>query len=282
MGKLRIGILHPGQMGISIAASAKNSGHDVYWVSEGRSTATLERAEEHDLIDAGLLKELCRVSDLVISICPPAAAEDVASDVVDEGYKGLFVDANAISPERTKTIDELVTGGGAKFVDGGVIGGPAWKRGTTWLYLAGEEAEAVSKCFAEGPLETVVMDGDIGMASAIKMCFAAYTKGTTALLSAVLASAEALGVREMLEWQWEQYWEGFPKQTQDRVQRVTAKAWRFEGEMAEIAATFDAAGVPGGFHEAAGELYGRIAGFKDADEVPALDEVLQALVRKGG
>jgi hypothetical protein len=110
------------------------------------------------------------------------------------------------------------------------------------------------------------------------MCFAAYTKGTTALLSAILATAEKLNVRAELENQWSRGGSDFAVQTQNRVRRVTAKAWRFAGEMEEIAATFEAAGLPGGFHLAAHEVYQRMAQFKDAPEVPELAEVLQSLL----
>lgn len=107
-------------------------------------------------------------------------------------------------------------------------------------------------------METVLMGAEVGRASGLKMCYAAYTKGTTALLAAIVETAEALGVREALEAQWEEDWPGFAEQTRGRLQRVRAKAWRFEGEMAEIAQTFEAAGAPGGFHRAAGEVFGRM------------------------
>ena len=110
------------------------------------------------------------------------------------------------------------------------------------------------------------------------MCYAAYTKGTTALLCAILGAAERLGVREELQHQWAHDDAGFPDQVAQRVQRVTAKAWRFAGEMDEIAATFQEAGLPGGFHQAAADVYRRMARFKDAPATPDLAEVLAALL----
>ncbi|PYR97263.1 MAG: phosphogluconate dehydrogenase, partial [Acidobacteria bacterium] len=74
----RIGILYPGAMGISIAASAQNSGHQVYWTSEGRSSATRERAAKFGLHDAGSIAALSAECSLLLSVCPPHAAEDVA------------------------------------------------------------------------------------------------------------------------------------------------------------------------------------------------------------
>lgn len=274
-----IGILHPGEMGVSIAAAAQNSGHTVYWASEGRSPQTQARAGKVGLRDAGSLAALCAACSVIVSVCPPDAAEALAESVLAQGFKGLYVDANAIAPQRAQRIGQAMSTAGALFVDGGIIGGPAWKAGTTWLHLSGEDAPRAAACFSAGPLEIRIVGEEIGKASALKMCYAAYTKGTTALLSAILAASEALSVREALEQQWSHDGADFAGQTRQRVRRVTAKAWRFAGEMDEIAATFREAGLPGAFHEAAAEVYRRMAGFKDAPETPSLEEVLAALLR---
>jgi len=281
MQKQKLGIVHPGNMGISIAASAQNSGCEVYWASEGRSTQTRERAERFNLIDAQTLENVCETCSVIVSVCPPHAAEEVAEQVLTRGFSGLYVDANAISPQRATQIGERLAAAGVAFVDGGIIGGPAWEPDQTWLYLSGGQAPAIADCFQSGPLETSIIGEQIGKASALKMSYAAWTKGSTALLCAVMATAEALGVWEELAQQWERDWPGFVEQSVNRTRRVTAKAWRFAGEMDEISATFKAAGLPGGFHAAAGALYRRMAGFKDVPETPALEEVLATLVEKG-
>jgi 3-hydroxyisobutyrate dehydrogenase-like beta-hydroxyacid dehydrogenase len=273
----KIGILHPGQMGISVAVSIRNSGHEVYWASERRSQQTRERAESHDLLDIGTLSALCQACEMIVSVCPPHAAEDVANSVIAQGFRGIFVEANAIAPEKTIRIGRVVTEAGIAYVDGGIIGGPAWKAGTTRLYLSGESAREVAAAISGGALGVCVNGDEIGDASALKMVYAAYTKGTTALLCGIMAVAEALGVREDLEGEWVK-WEGdFAEQTRNRVRRVTAKAWRFEGEMEEIASTFGAAGLPEGFHQAAATIYHRMAGFKDAQSLPLLEDVLTVL-----
>lgn len=281
MAKLRVGFLHPGAMGISLAASAQNSGHEVYWASAGRSVQTRERASEHALIDAQTLERLCETCSVIVCVCPPHAAEEVAHQVLARSFKGMYMDANAIAPQRAQRIGQSMQDAGVAFVDGGIIGGPAWEAGKTWLYLSGKEAQRMADCFSGGPLETSVIGESVGKASALKMCFAAYTKGTSALLCTILAAAEELDIREELEAQWSRNGSDFAEQTQARVRRVTAKAWRFAAEMDEIATTFKAAGLPGGFHEAAGDIYQRIAHFKGQSEVPALHEVLAALIRSG-
>ena len=166
---------------------------------------------------------------------------------------------------------------GIDFVDGGIIGGPAWQPNSTWLHLSGVGAEQVAALFKQGPLETNVLSEHIGDASALKMCFAAYTKGRTALLCGILGTAEALGVREALGVQWGLIGMELADTASERARRVTAKAWRFAGEMDEIADTFEDAGLPGDFHRAAGEIYSRLAKFKDAPETPTIQEVLAAL-----
>ena len=273
----RVGILHPGQMGISIAASAHRGGCEVFWASEGRSRQTHERANAHNLIDLATLDRLCQTCSLLISVCPPHAADDVADAVLAQSYAGLYLDANAISPQRAVEIDRRMAAAGVDFVDGGIIGPPAWEPDRTCLYLAGAQAGRVADCFTSGPLTTRVLGENVGDASTIKMCYAAWTKGSTALLCGVLATSEALGVREELLARWANDWPGFDAQSIERVRNVTAKAWRFAGEMDEISATFAGAGLPGEFHAAAADIYRRLAHYKDASETPDLDDVLNAL-----
>ncbi|HET9909038.1 MAG TPA: DUF1932 domain-containing protein [Anaerolineales bacterium] len=273
----KIGILHPGEMGISIAASAINSGHEVYWLSEGRSDKTRARAERHNLKELESFVAFCQTCEVIISICPPHAAEEVARTVSEAQFQGLYLDANAISPQRAAKIGQMLETSGIQFVDGGIIGGPAWKPKETWLYVSGDHANEITSCFSSGPLETKIIGDEIGKASSLKMCYAAYTKGTTALLSAVLAAAESLGVRDELYQQWNMDEQDFSKQVNRRVTRVTAKAWRFEGEMKEIASTFQESGLPNGFHLAAAEIYHRMANFKDTSESPPLEDVLKTL-----
>lgn len=282
MEKLNIGFLHPGAMGISLAASAQNTGHTACWASEGRSQQTHERAAKYGLVDTRTLEGLCDICSVIVSVCPPHAAEEVAAQVLQCSFDGLYLDANAISPQRTVRIDQSMREAGVAFVDGGIIGGPAWEPERTWLYLSGQEAGRAAACFSAGPLETSVIGESIGKAAALKMCYAAYTKGTTALLCAILTTAEELGVREELETEWSRNGSDFAEQARERARRVTAKAWRFVGEMEDIAKTFRGAGAPGDFHAAAADIYRRIAHFKGAHPTPALEEVLEALRRKDG
>jgi 3-hydroxyisobutyrate dehydrogenase-like beta-hydroxyacid dehydrogenase len=277
----QIGIIHPGEMGISVAATAQKSGHQVYWASEGRSAQTHERAAKFNLHDVHTVADLCATCSVIVSVCPPHAAADVAQQTLDHGFTGMYLDANAIAPRRVVDMSRAMTAAGVTFVDGGIIGGPAWTPGTTRLYLSGPRAGEVAACFSAGPLETRIIGADAGKASALKMCYAAYSKGTTALLGAVLAAAEQLGVRGNLQRQWAGDDPAFANKVEQRLRQAAAKAWRFEGEMDEIAATFRDAGLPGEFHAAAALLYRRLAAFKAGQGAPALEELLTALRETG-
>jgi 3-hydroxyisobutyrate dehydrogenase-like beta-hydroxyacid dehydrogenase len=274
----KIGILHPGEMGISIAASAMNSGHQVFWISNGRSAKTRARAEKYSLVEIYSLSKIYQTCEIIICICPPDAAEDVARSIVEAGFKGLYLDANAISPQHAIKIGQLLQANGIEFVDGGIIGGPAWTPNETWLYLSGEHAHEIVSCFSDGLPNIKVIGDEIGKASGLKMCYAAYSKGTTALLAATLAIAKSLGVHQELYELWDADDAGFSQRVGRRVSRATAKAWRFEGEMLEIASTFQNEGLPAGFHEAAAEIYHRMADFKDIRENPPLEHVLKSLL----
>src|SRR6185503_6298087 len=166
----KIGILHPGEMGISVAASAINNGYQVYWASENRSDKTRLRAEKYGLIELDSLVELCQSCEIIFSICPPHVAEEVANSVIEHKFNGYYLDANAISPQRAIKIGQMMETAGIHFVDGGVIGGPAWKPKETWLYLSGKYAKVIADCFTNGPLETKIIGDEIGKASALKMC----------------------------------------------------------------------------------------------------------------
>jgi 3-hydroxyisobutyrate dehydrogenase-like beta-hydroxyacid dehydrogenase len=272
----RIGLIHPGAMGASVGAAARRNQHTVLWASSGRSRDTMARAERGNLEDVGTVSALVGASDIVLSVCPPSAAGDVAREVLELGFTGVYVDCNAISPDRTRAIQQIVESAGADYVDGGIVGGPAWthEAGTN-LYLSGRRAQEVADCFDGSPLGTPVVSERIGAASAVKMGYAAYTKGTTALLTAILGIVEKEGVRASLARQWG---DTFTAQTTRRVCANTAKAWRFEGEMYEIADTFRGAGLPGDFHQGAAQIYKRLAGFKDHSEPPSIEAVLDMLL----
>jgi 3-hydroxyisobutyrate dehydrogenase-like beta-hydroxyacid dehydrogenase len=273
-----VGLLSPGAMGSSVGAAALGQDDKVIWASEGRSSSSIDRAAKAGLTDCGTLDALFAQSDIVLSVGPPHNATDIAQEANQHRFTGIYLDANAIAPKQCRLLRYIVCEHGATFVDGGIIGGPAWhKEAGTRLWLSGDAAPVIADLFNDSPLHTGFVSNEIGAASALKMTFSAFTKGSTALLSAILAVAEKEGVRDHLQTQWG---ENFTRQTQQRVINNSAKAWRFEGEMREIAATFEDAGLPPGFFESATDVYARLGGYKDWQEAPGIDDLLNSLLGK--
>jgi 3-hydroxyisobutyrate dehydrogenase-like beta-hydroxyacid dehydrogenase len=225
-------------MGAAVGSALRSAGHPVVWASEGRSEATAARARDAGLEDVVELAELARRSDVVVSVCPPHAALDVAHAFAS--YDGVYVDANAVSPRTAREIARIVP----RFVDGGIVGMPGAMR----MYLSGADADAVA-----GLLDGVV----VGNASALKMAYAAWTKGTAALILAIDELAAAEGIADELQMEWR----ASQPQLFDRLasarRSAAAKGWRWVGEMEEIADTFADAGLPDGFHRAAAEMFRR-------------------------
>jgi len=276
-----IGLLHPGQMGSSIGAAAASNGHRVIWCSEDRSAATRARAERDGLTDVHRLEQLVVQSEVIVSVCPPSAAAQVADSVASLGFTGLYMDANAIAPQTARGIAVRVQQAGASFVDGGIVGPPVRTRGATLLYVSGARAAQVARIFEDSALEAHVLGAEPGEASAVKMAFAAWTKGNSALLLAVRALAHAEGATTGLLHAWSRLAPDLQARSEATAKSTAPKAWRFVGEMEEIAGTFAAAGLPAGFHEAAAEIYARLADFKDRETAVTLEEALARLWRRG-
>jgi 3-hydroxyisobutyrate dehydrogenase-like beta-hydroxyacid dehydrogenase len=223
-------------------------GIEVGWASAGRSDATRARAEE--FTDLGTVDRLRDACEVVVSVCPPHAALDVAS--MFAGYRGLYVDANAVSPATAARVREIV---GERFVDGGIIGPPPHRADTTRLYLSGSDAAVVAALFAGTDLSARIVPD----ASALKMTYAAWTKGTTALLVAIRATARELGVEDELLTEWTLSLPGLPTRSQQAARIGAERGWRWSYELEEVGRTFAAAGQPDGFGAAAAEVFGRMA-----------------------
>ena len=271
----RVLLLHPGAMGTSLGAALRENAHVVRWVTEGRTEATAERARDAGLAAAATLEEAVGAVDHVLSVCPPHAAVAVAEAVVAAGFSGTYVDANAVSPDTARRIGGIVGDG---FVDGGIVGPPAWRPGVTRLYLSGPGAGDVAGWFSGTLVDARPVAGS---ASALKMCYAAFTKGSSALILAIRALAEREGVTAALLEEWGISQPGLPERSARTAVATSAKAWRFEGEMHEIAATFGAAGLPDGFHRAAAEVYRRMSPLKDAEDADIERVTARLLGREG-
>jgi 3-hydroxyisobutyrate dehydrogenase-like beta-hydroxyacid dehydrogenase len=229
---VRVGLLFPGEMGAAVGSAVKP---EVVWASAGRGEATAERAAA--FTDVGSVEELVGTSDVVLSICPPAIAEETAEQVFGLGFGGIYVEANAISPERMRRIAEL----GPRIVDGSIIAAKGIN-----LYLAGNDAQAVSELFDFSEVRVIVLQERVGAASALKMAFGGWNKIGIALTAQAHAIARAYGVDDQLMA------EGVPA---DRLQWVADRAWRWAPEMEEVATVCEELDLDDGIPRGAASFY---------------------------
>jgi hypothetical protein len=267
-----IGLLHPGEMGATVGGALRNAGQEVVWASEGRGEATVRRAEENNLTDLGTVAEVTNACDVVLSICPPHAATEVAELVA--GFEGTFVECNAIAPDTALAIAATVEAAGTRYVDGSIIGPPPVKPGVNRLYLAGPGSEEVAALFEGSLTDARIVSGEIPDASALKMSYAAWTKGTWALVLAIRGLARSLGVEAHLLEEWKLSMPDLEDYSLKAGRAAATKGWRWIGEMEEIASTFAAAGLTDGFHVGAGDVYRGIPRITDPPEDDA--ELLEA------
>lgn len=256
-----IGILHPGAMGAALGSALKPVAGAVVWAAAGRSQATSKRAELADLVGVPDLAELARRSHVVVSICPPHAAldvaEQVAAAVADRPDPPLYVDANAVSPTTVDRIAALL--GPARVVDGAVIGPPAWEAGKSVLWLSGESAAPVADLFAGSPFTARILDGGLGAASALKACFAMQSKALPTVWAAMAAAARGYGVLDDLRAEVARAGGDLDAEVAALTGKSGDRAWRWAGEMDEAADAVAALGLPDGFSRAAAEVYRRLA-----------------------
>ena len=251
-----VGLLHPGEMGAAVGGCLVSVGHEVLWDPTGRSRATTGRALSAKLTGVKFGRLIAK-STVIFSICPPHAAVDIARQVAGAGYNGCYVDANAISVATAEQVCAVVTAAGATYVDGGIIGPPPEVAGHTRLYLSGPQANEIRPLFNRSALDARIAEGPQYAASSVKMAYAAWTKGSSALLLAARALARASGVERTLLAEWQLSQPHLTAQSERSAGSAASKGWRWVAEMEEIAASMTAAGLPEGFHEAAADVYDR-------------------------
>lgn len=254
-----VAIVSPGDMGHNVGKALKKEGIRIVTSLAGRSERTRSLADAAGFEDLGSLEAVAAEADLILSIMPPSAAVDAARAMAPaikaSGRTPPYADCNAVSPQTALKAADVITGAGAPFIDAGIIGpGPGTREKPTQFYVSGPNASAMQ--LIAGPhINVIDMGPEIGRASSIKMCYAAVTKGTWTLYAAALMAAEANGITDELhnELQFsrpQQYAE-----MERMVPRLPLDAGRWIGEMHEIAATLDGAGVTPNFHKGAADVF---------------------------
>jgi 3-hydroxyisobutyrate dehydrogenase-like beta-hydroxyacid dehydrogenase len=262
--KPTIAIMSPGDMGHAVGATLRERGLRVISELEGRSERTRALAARAGIEAVADDAALVRAADVLLAIVVPAEAqalaERIARAVRGTGATPLYVECNAIAPQTVRRIAEIVEAAGARFIDAGIIGPPP-KPGalSTRFYASGRDAAAFARLRDFG-LDVRVVGEQPGQASAVKMCYAALTKGTTALMTELSIAAERLGVSDALRAEFAASQPAMLERMQRAVPEMVPKAHRWVGEMEEIARTFEACGLPPRTFEGAAELYALVAG----------------------
>ncbi|MYV99867.1 NAD(P)-dependent oxidoreductase [Streptomyces sp. SID3343] len=264
-----VGVLHPGSMGAAVAGELSSRGIAVLWCAAGRSAETRARAAKFNLEAVDGLDELLDRSTHVISLCPPGAAEAVARSVAERRFSGLYVEANAVSPERMERMSALLNEGGAAVVDGGVVGSPPSATRSPWLYLSGARGDVarVTALFADTRVQPKTLPGGIGQASGLKLSYSAYQKASRALAAVAHAMADEYGVGpDLLDIAHHHS----ARHLADLAYTadVAAKAWRWEAEMREVSSALKTAGLPATMADGAADVLSLWAPAKDANLGP--------------
>jgi 3-hydroxyisobutyrate dehydrogenase-like beta-hydroxyacid dehydrogenase len=262
--KPTIAIMSPGDMGHAVGCVLRERGARVITQLSSRSERSRRLAVHAGIEGVADDATLVREADVLLSILVPAEAialaERIARAVQDTGASPLYVDCNAIAPQTARQIAEIVEGAGARFVDAGIIGPPPRQgASSTRLYASGRDAAAFVRLVDFG-LDVRVVGDRPGDASALKMCYAALTKGTTALMMQLSIAAERLGVSGTLRAEFAESQPAMLERMQRALPAMVPKAHRWVGEMAEIAKTFEACGLTPRTFQGAAELYALVAG----------------------
>lgn len=259
-----IGIMSPGDMGHGVGRALREGGRRVLTCLAGRSERTRGLAAKAGMEDAGSLERLVAEADVVLSIMPPAAAvtfaESAAAAMRSAGRTPLYADLNAISPETTRRIQQIIEPAGAAYVDGGIIGrAPGVTQMATRVYVSGPEAGRLEELAGETLLVRNLGPETADRASTIKMIYAGLNKGTWALQAATLIAAERHGVLDAYFAELEYSQQAMLEAMKRWVGFLAADAERWHPEMVEIAETYGAVGVTTGFHRGAEDVYRLLA-----------------------
>jgi len=266
-----VGLLSPGDMGHVVGQVLLHHGMQVVTCLQGRSERTRMLSRKAGIAEVPTLAQLVRDTDMLLSILVPEEALNTARTVAQAlhhaGATTIYADCNAIAPRTARAMAAVITEAGSRFVDAGIIGPPPHKAGTTRFYASGPDVEVFAELGRYG-LDVRPLGLEVGQASGIKMCYAAFTKGTTALATGLLTVAHSMGLYEPLVQEFQQS-QGDRYRTMERqIPGMPTRAYRWVGEMEEIAQTFADAGLTPKFHQGAADMYRFVAATPLAEETP--------------
>lgn len=282
-----VGILSPGDMGHTVGDVLCQNGLRVVTCLDGRSPRTHQLAQKAGITDLPTYHQLITEADMILSIMVPAQA-DTAAAVVAKALQRVdteltYVDCNAIAPQTVRKIGETIQPAGGNFVDASIIGPPPRTPGATRFYASGPEVTPFSELNKFG-LDVRFLGETIGLASAIKMCYASLTKGLTALCTELLTAAELLGVSEALTAEFQMSQSALYERMERGLPGMPTKAKRWIGEMEEISNTFADVGLTPNILTGAADMYRLVSSTHLADlspeardQFPTLSELISTL-----
>ena len=253
-----IAVQSPGDMGHAVGRTLVGRGYIVLTSSRGRSDLTRERLARAGMRDMPDYAALVRDADVILSVVPPQfalpTAQDFAAAMRETGRTPLYVDCNAVAPATVAQIEREIAQAGADFVDGGIVGMPPGGPGKTVLYVSGAKAEAVV-LLAHEAMSVVAIGPHSGQASAFKMLYAGFRKGSNALYLAMMIAAEHYGLYEVLDQEFKASQGAMHQAMQKLIPLMPSDSVRWAAEMEEIMATVGGVGLPQGFHQGAFDIF---------------------------
>ena len=260
---ITVAIVAMGEMGAGVAARLTSRGARVLTSLEGRSAASAARAKAAGVHAVDSDRALVAEADMMLSIVPPARAGALAERLLPAiqaaNPKLLYVDCNAVAPQTVKALAAPFLDAGLAFADAGIIGGPPLTSGfTPTFYASGSGAEAAA-ALNEFGLDIRPMSDRIGDASALKMAYAGTTKGASAVMISMMLGAARAGVADAFIAEMAASQSGRLEATVRNLPMVFKKAYRWDGEMEEIAKFLDPETGGAEIFNGAAELYRRIA-----------------------
>ncbi len=252
-----IGLLSPGDMGHSVGKVLRDNGLRVITCLNGRSDRSRELAAKAGIEDVPTLEDLVSQADIFLSILVPARAVDVARQIASAmestGSDLLYIDCNAIAPRTVREVADIITSAGGRIADIGIVGPPPRRPGTRF-YTSGPGAEEARELSDFG-LDIRVIGDEMGQASGMKMCYGALTKGLQALGVELLVAAKVMGLEQTLADEQAGSMAEIRNWLEQSVPTMPPKAYRWVGEMEEIALTFEDIGLTPLILQGAADLY---------------------------
>lgn len=285
-----IGIYSPGDMGHTVGEVLHKNGLRVITCLKGRSKRTQELSEKAGIKNVESYTNFVNESDLILSIMVPAqasqAAKKIAEALLQTNTTLAYADCNAIAPQTVRKIGEKIDSAGGRFIDASIIGPPPRTPGRTRFYVSGKNLDPFIILNNYG-LDVRPLGEDVGLASAIKMCYASLTKGLTALCTELLTAAEKLGVSDALSAEFKLSQSALYERMENGLPGMPPKARRWIGEMEEISATFEHVGLTPHILAGAADMYRLVSETpladlspEDRDKFPTLAELVETLAKQ--